>query len=170
MDFNEFEVRQELKKLGYGVGSCSGKAFQLTKKGGKPRKYDGLLRDLPQGKPMDTAVLVKIMRTSANANEAARRCEAICLGNPDPYQDKPSPEEIEARVQSGVQQVLEALGVTPELLARLKNAPPPVAAAPAKERESAPSGAVAVPAKKRGRPKGSKNKPKPQPPVEVAAE
>lgn len=163
MDFNEFEVRVELKKLGYGVGSCSGKAFQLTKKGGKPRKYDGLLRDLPVGKPMDTATLVKIMRTSANANEAARRCEAICLGNPDPYQDKPSPEEIEARVQSGVQQVLEALGVTPELLARLKNAPPPVAAAPAT--------AVAAPVKRKGgRPKGSKNKPKTPPPVEVAAE
>ena len=175
--------------MGYGVSRSARKALILTKEGGKPRKYDGKKRMLPIGEGLDAPELIRMKRTSANAIEWSRRCEAVCLGKPDPYAGVPTPEEVDSRVQSGVKAVLESMGLTPELIASMKakSEPPPQPlepkAPPANAREGVPSRSVddplvidesyaaaeaaadaarAAAKRKGGRPKGSKNKPKVQ--------
>lgn len=119
MDFNEFEVRQEIAKLGYGVGACTNKAFMITKKGGAPRKYDGLQRDIPIGS-LDVPSLIKIMKTSSTAKEAASRCISICKGEADPYDPASKNKNIDEMVQAGIKEALSSLGLTPEMLVKLK--------------------------------------------------
>lgn len=143
MDFNEFEVRQEIAKLGYGIGSCSNKAFMITKKGGAPRKYDGMLRDLPIGS-IDVKSLIKIMQTSSSAKEAAHRSVAICKGEQDPISQQKSNVNIDDLVQAGIKDALNSLGITPEMIVKLKTK---------SDVEESEKPIVAPVAKKRGRPK-----------------
>jgi hypothetical protein len=169
--FNEIDVRNELRKLGYRTGSCTGKAFILTKAGGKPRKYDGLLRQQRVGDGIDVPTFVRIMQDADDATEAAARCEAVCLGRPDPYSMAPSAEDIEKRVQDGIKSALAQLGLTAEVVAQLKKEPeprPPMEAITSMD-GVAPSSRPPPPPmhvrRKGGRPKGSKNKPKAEAPT-----
>lgn len=139
MEFNEFDVRVEIKKMGYGIGTHTNKAFMITKKSGPVRKYDGLQRDLPVGS-ITVVQLNKVLSTSNNVKEAAQRCISICSGQGD-FQVA---NTLDEKVQAGVQAALQQLGLTPELLVKLKTeSDVKQAVAPVAEPEK----------RKRGRPK-----------------
>lgn len=168
-----------LKGRGYGFGAHSGFALVLQRKSGHVRKTDGMPTYVPFGMGITKKDLANIIQTSQTSTMAADRIEAIARGeSSDSFQGDAvtrratgiSAEDIDKKIQEGVERALAALGLK---LPVPPPAPPPPTAAPQIEpgfrpllaEDSIMEECVGVtPAapekKKRGWPKGKKRGPR----------
>lgn len=159
------EVVKLLRQKGYGEDASRNYALRLNMATTERYKTSGAYKRVPIG-GVTKAQLTQILRLSSDAEEAAAKVEAICLGKemlPIEANGMPSQEPgldlvtaerlITNRVANEVQKHLEPVNaMQQQLVAMLGGLKDMIASLP--QQSAAPAG------KKRGRPKGSKNKPK----------
>lgn len=130
-------VLAELVRRGYGIDHRYGCAFGLNEATTILRKADGLARRKGLG-GLTERQWKQIRETSIGVINAADRAEAICLGKQDPGVPKGNnmtTQDVEKLAEKKAQQMLESMGLTPEVLAKVREMAgvedePEVAAAP----------------------------------------